>query len=327
MADVNLPDFKDLASMEFMSPMAFQQANNQIGLANQFQQQNLAMGEADLRTKALANMFAEQANPLKVQQLGLTNEGMGFENTTKRVQAETDEALKEENIMAKRQKMLADLDENKLKQFMSRAEMEMMSDDPKLQASGQKKIMMSRSELERRNKHADEMEKVKQQGANSLAVANVGAGATLGAARIGADSRIQAATAKAKGVMDFDSAVAAGKITPDKALVYAAVQAQNADNPEDQAKWIARAKQFEQIVQNKASASKVGTPDVGAMANVPTIQPQSAFQGNGATGSFAPPPASTVPQGAVDMLKKNPALRQKFDEKYGAGASKRILGN
>jgi hypothetical protein len=107
MADVNLPNFSELAQMEFMSPMAFQQANNQIGLANQFQNQNLAMGEQDLRTKALANMFSEQANPLKIQQLGLNNEGMGYENTTKRVQAETDAALKEENIMAKRQKMLA----------------------------------------------------------------------------------------------------------------------------------------------------------------------------------------------------------------------------
>jgi hypothetical protein len=326
MADVNLPNFSELAQMEFMSPMAFQQANNQIGLANQFQNQNLAMGDQDLRTKALANMFSEQANPLKIQQLGLSNEGMGYENTTKRVQAETDAALKDENIMAKRQKLLAEMDENKLKQFMTKAEMEMQDPDPRVQQSGMKKIMMSRSELERRNKHADEMEKVKQQGANSLAVANVGAGATLGAARISADSRVQAATAKQRGVMDFDSAVASGKITPDKALVYAAVQAQNADNPEDQAKWIARAKQFEQIVQNKAAASKVGTPDVGAMANVPTIQPQSAFQGNGATGSFEAP-KSTVPQGAVDMLKKNPALRQKFDEKYGAGASKRILGN
>jgi hypothetical protein len=38
--------------------------------------------------------------------------------------------------------------------------------------------------------------------------------------------------------------------------------------------------------------------------------------------------ASTVtpPAGAIDMLKKNPALKQAFDEKYGAGSADKYLG-
>lgn len=36
--------------------------------------------------------------------------------------------------------------------------------------------------------------------------------------------------------------------------------------------------------------------------------------------------ASVIPQGAIDMLRKDPSLRQQFDAKYGAGASDRALG-
>lgn len=327
MADVNLPSFSELGQMEFMSPMAFQQAQNQMGLANQFQQQNLAMGQEDLRAKALANMFSEQSNPLKINKLGLENAGMGFENTVKQVEADTAAALKEENIMAKRQKMLAELDENKLKQFMSRAEMEMMSDDPKLQASGQKKIMMSRAELERRNAQANDLEKIRAQGQNSLAVANVGAAATRYSADRSAESRAALARAKSGDPASEQAFWGAfNKMTSAKARHAALISqaARTADDPETSAKWAQMAEQLRPQAEAEIASGRAPGIDMPTVSGLPAapgpnIAPSRAV--GGAVGQPAQPVAKP-PSSLADVSKMYPGvpaekLKEAYKKKFG----------
>lgn len=329
MADVNFPSMSELQIMGGLDFPQFQQAQERMGLASQFANQNLAMGQEDLRTKALANMFSEQANPLRINQLGLQNEGMGYENTTKRVQAETDDALKEENIMAKRQKMLADLDENKLKQFMSRAEMEMMSDDPRLQQSGQKKIMMSKAELERRLKQQDELAKIAAQGQNSKDVANIQAGATLGAARIGADSRASIAAAKAKIDPSSEQAIEAAlnKIPTAKgkhaALVDAATRFGLTD-PDKAAYFMSRAAALRPQAEAEIASGRPPGIDVPQVAGLPAapgpnIAPSRAV--GGAVGQPAQPVAKP-PSTLADVSKMYPGvppekLRDAYKKKFG----------
>jgi len=47
------------------------------------------------------------------------------------------------------------------------------------------------------------------------------------------------------------------------------------------------------------------------------------------SAASAPSAASkpTPTQGAINYLKQNPDARAAFDEKYGAGAAKQVLGN
>lgn len=300
MADVNLPSISELGQMDFLPSAQFQQANNQINLANMFQQQNLATGQEDLLTKQLANQLTQQTNPLKTQRMGLENTGLDIANTIKNVEARTKQALEPDDINAQRQKMLTELDDDKLKQFASRASWEMMQDDPKLQASGLRKIMASKAEFDRRNKQSDVLEKVAAEGANSANVANIHAGASRDVANINSDARRAVAETKAKGVQDFDQALAQGKFkTLESALTYATMQAQFAQNPDEQATWTNRARQLETLTQNKALAGSAGKIDPGAATGLPTIQTRSGF---------ATPTAQPGVQGAFDLGPNNERL-------------------
>lgn len=63
----------------------------------------------------------------------------------------------------------------------------------------------------------------------------------------------------------------------------------------------------------------------GSLIDVSGGQPRVVIAPN--DGSYQTgAPVRDVPQGAADMLRSNPSLAPQFDEKYGPGASQRILG-
>ena len=71
--DTQLPSLTELGQAQFIDPQYFNQVQNQIGLGNQFAQQNLDKGAADLQQKTLANLYNEQLNPMLLNQQQLTN--------------------------------------------------------------------------------------------------------------------------------------------------------------------------------------------------------------------------------------------------------------
>ena len=75
-----MPTISELANVMTLDPLMYQQAMQQIGVGNQAAQQGLDMGTQDLRAKSLANLYSEQANPIKLQQEQANLAGTGFEN-------------------------------------------------------------------------------------------------------------------------------------------------------------------------------------------------------------------------------------------------------
>lgn len=134
MADVMFPGMEGLASMEFMSPMAFQQAQQQIGLANQFAQQNLQQKQADYTASILKNLFDAQNNPLLLQGNQLKNENMGYKNAEAQIDARKRAKLELWETEAQKEDYAAKTSADKLKTRMSDLEQDLVSMDPEVRA-------------------------------------------------------------------------------------------------------------------------------------------------------------------------------------------------
>lgn len=290
--------------MEFLSPMMFQQAQEQSGLANQFAQQNLAIGGQDLQSKLLGNMFQQQADPMRLQAMGLENQGRQNANSISGVNARIAGGTEQEAMAAKRAELLAKASDDELKALRTQAEKEYESDDPAVRARGEKKLMASVAEFNRRNKTAD-----------AVKVAEVGSDARLNIARMQQDgmnsrnteninSRAQLAAAK--------NAAAAAKANgsapnAEKAAVRAQMLADEADTPEEREYYLNQAKGFTAYSMALKNAGAGTKPDMAQFG----IQTNAVNTG---MGSINPRPAGMAPM-APNM---NPSTGGRGDPPAGA---------
>jgi len=93
---------------------------------------------------------------------------------------------------------------------------------------------------------------------------------------------------------------------------------------------------FNHRVVELGKAERVKTLSVQPGGGVATYDPQTGKTefaiapnyGGGQTGAPADngQTPSSIPQGAIDYLRKNPKLKAEFDAKYGAGAADKVLG-
>jgi len=185
-----LPTLETLqATYGYNDPRAYQQAQENQGLAQQFQQQNLAQEANKTQEGFLANQQSTAMNPLLVDQQRGVNTTRGITNQTSQLGLDRANALQFQNLAKDQQQAILDMKENDIKAIEQHGRQLSYSNDPNERAQGQQIYEMGQTFREAKQKHAYETEIEKQKTDSAARVAGIGAGATLGAARIGADSR------------------------------------------------------------------------------------------------------------------------------------------
>jgi hypothetical protein len=155
----------------------------------------------------------------------------------------------------------------------------------------------------------------------ALEVARINAGGTIRAAEIGAESRKHAADAKANKdfIRDAENNLMNGKTKVNERPGVHAMLANHYESMGDTKRadfHKAEAERAEALIQNRANARPV--------TEIPGIERTTPAPAYGSKPAV--PKVEGIPEGAVKKLQDNPNLAAAFDAKYGAGASRKVLG-
>jgi hypothetical protein len=186
---MDMPGYLDYGKIMQMNPFAAYQANQQMDLAKQFQDQKYQQEQNTTNKGTLENIFSAQNNPNKVQgQIlqnegqGLLNESQGYKNRTDRLGAERAEANQQNVLSADQRAAALKMSEDDMKAFDFHVGELLRNPDPAQRAEGAKlQTYLSSYQAERR-KAADELTKAGEASrihagsAERIANANIEAG-------------------------------------------------------------------------------------------------------------------------------------------------------
>ncbi len=267
MADVMFPGMEGLASMEFMSPMAFQQAQQQIGLANQFANQNLQQKLADYTASILKNLFDAQNNPLLLQGNQLKNEGMGYKNAEAQIDARKRAKLELWETEAQKEDYAAKTSADKLKTRMSDLENDLVSMDPEVRARATALYQNTAGMLKLKETNDAKVAAAEAKAQNAVQIAGMKINSAEGIAQNNNESRERIAAQRAAAIAQKANG---NPKNAEQAAVYYQMQADTETDPQRAAQAADMAKKYgaySMALKNAGAGTKPDMAQFGIQTN------------------------------------------------------------
>lgn len=145
------------------NPEAYLQGRQQVDLSNQFEQGRIQEQGQDIRTKELANIFADQNNPLRVENSRLMNEGLGYTNRKSAVDAAHAEGLAKWKLQADQIEQLKKIKQSDIDMADIEVKRMLRDPDPAVREQAQKLWEFTDAVRAEKTKWDREMEKVRYQ--------------------------------------------------------------------------------------------------------------------------------------------------------------------